>query len=124
VDGTGQAVSNSATADATLSGVSKKDVYVEATIGGLTSVGQYAGLAARYSGPGDTNMYWGAIGKTGATTFTAVIYKNVSGTWSLVASQAIGSSIGLGKLRFEVVGDSQKLFLDDGLKLFTFDSSI
>src|SRR5262249_49111477 len=58
------AVANSALNDAMLNGVSQTDVFVQADIT-LSAVGQYAGLAARYTGPVDSNMYWGAIGKTG-----------------------------------------------------------
>ena len=117
----GKAGSSAAISEAMLNGVAQKDVYVQADID-LTQVGQYAGLTAHYSGPGDSNMYWGAIGKTGSNSFTALIFKNVGGVWSQLASQAVNS--GTGMLRFAVVGESLKLSLGNALVASTFDSSI
>src|SRR5205807_741968 len=88
----------------------------------LSAIGQYAGLAARYSGSGDKNMYWGAIGQTGASTYVAVIFKNVNGTWTQLVSQSV--STGTGTLRFEVQGTSLRLFLDYVEVATASDSSI
>ena len=105
----------------TINAIAQTNVYAQAAIN-LSAVGQSAGLAARYSGPGDSNMYWGAINQSGANTFTALIYKNIGGTWTQLASQSVNSGTGI--LRFEVVGDSLKLFLSNNIVAFANDTSI
>src|SRR5207249_3201472 len=75
---------------------------------------QYAGLVARYNGPGDSNMYFAAIVR-GATTAQAVIWRNVGGTWTQIAGNDVTATVNgasfTGTIRFEVAGPSQKLFL-------------
>jgi hypothetical protein len=107
---------------ATVNGVSAANVFVQADINLGVSGLQYAGTVARYSGPADQNMYWGAVvGNNGA--FQAVIYRNVNGTWTqLNPFTAIGS--GTGTLRFEVVGSSLKLFLNNSLIAFANDTAV
>jgi hypothetical protein len=81
---------------------------------------QYAGLVARYAGPGLANFYLGqVVGNNGR--FAAYLYRNLRGTWALLASGP--AARGTGTLRLEVVGSSLKLFLNGQLLTYAFDSS-
>jgi hypothetical protein len=106
---------------ATLNKVSLADVSVEGYVtlgGGLTQV---EGLVARYAGPGDTNMYWAGLhGVEG--DFTAEIWRMSGGVWTMLARQAVDAGEGL--MRFDLVGPSLKLFMNDKLVAFTTDSVI
>ncbi|MBA4192304.1 MAG: hypothetical protein C0467_30405, partial [Planctomycetaceae bacterium] len=101
---------------AVFQGAALSDVSVQATVNVFAPAGTglsgSAGLVARYIGTGDKNYYLGAI--TGVNgVFTAKIFANVNGTLTQLASTAVASGTGL--LRFEVVGNSLKLFLNDTL---------
>ena len=74
-----------------INGASAQDVFVQADID--LSAGQAAGLAARYSGTRDNNMYWGGITQSGASSFTASIYKNVGGVSAVTPSQQPQASL-------------------------------
>ena len=106
---------------ATFDGVSLADVTVEArvTLGGPAY--SYGGVVARYGGAGDRNMYWGGIKRLDGK-FSAEIWKNVGGTWSLVGTRAV--SAGAGVVRLEVIGDSLQLFFNDEIVVFANDRSI
>jgi hypothetical protein len=106
---------------ATLDGVNLTDVAVEALVvlGGPAYT--YGGVIARYTGPGDANMYWGGI-KRLEGEFSAEIWKQVGGSWSLVGTRAV--STGTGVVRLEVIGDALRLFFDDELVVFANDRSI
>ncbi len=120
---------------AVLSGVSAADVTVAATVkpqvGGLLSTG----LVARYSGSGDAGsptatFYWGALNVFGGQPFTqysAQIWKVVNGVATNLNFNAvpIDPANAVNKeLRFEVVGSSLKLFLNNQIVSFAFDTSI
>jgi len=45
----------------------------------FTIVGQSASLVARYSGPGEKNMYLATITYTSPTTYTVSLVKNING---------------------------------------------
>jgi hypothetical protein len=115
------AVGTTATDIATLQGVSTADVKAQADVAVGSAGVQMAGLVARYSGPGDTNMYWGAlVGINGA--FQADIFRNVAGVWTELASTPVGT--GTGTLLFDVVGPSLKLFLNGTLMAFATDAAL
>jgi hypothetical protein len=102
-------------------GASLADVAVAANVVVSASGVQYAGLAARYSGPGDSNMYLGMIlGING--NFQAQIYRNVGGAWTLLASAAVATGTGL--MRFEVQGSSLRLFFNSVLVTSATDATI
>jgi hypothetical protein len=106
---------------ATLNGVVQADVVVQAGVT-LTATGdQYAGLVARYGGPGIANMYWGGLYRISGTVY-AQIYRNVGGTWTLLSSHSISTSTG--SLRFEVTGNSLQLYVDNNLVTDAFDSMV
>jgi len=87
------ALGTTATDVATLQGVSNSDVKAQADVL-LASTGvQFAGLVARYNGPGDTNMYWGALVDLNGK-FEADIFRNVGGVWSELASTPVTSGAG------------------------------
>lgn len=100
-------------------GGSAADVVVQGDISlGLNGQPQ-VGLVARYQGPADRNMYLGQIvGNNG--TFTGVIMRNTGGVWATLAQAP--SAAGTGTLRFEVVGNSLKLFLNGTLLASALDS--
>jgi len=106
---------------ATLNKVSLADVSVEGylTLGG--GLVQLQGLVARYSGLGDTNMYWaGLVGREG--DFTGEIWRNIGGVWTQLFSKTVDQGEGL--VRFELIGDSLKLFLNNQLVGFCFDTAL
>jgi titin len=88
------------------------DVAVQANIVLATSGAQYAGLTARYSGPGDGSMYLGqVVGVNGQ--FIAYIERNVGGVWKVLSSVALprpsGPSLS-GLLQFTVQGNRLRLW--------------
>jgi len=111
---------------ATLNGISAADVTLTAVVQPQVGLPTGLGLVARHSGPGDTNMYWGALNVFGGN-YLAQIWKNVNGAWSVVNLNSVQITVAnaVGKtLRFEVVGTSLKLYLDDTLISFAHDASI
>jgi hypothetical protein len=112
-------VQSTGVALATLNGVSLKDVSVEGQVvlsGGLK---QTHGLVARYRN--QKNMYWATlVGQEGA--FQAQIWRRVKGVWKLLSSASVAEGTGL--LRFEVVGRSLKLFVNNELVTFVFDNKL
>ena len=119
IQGSQLEVSGTATALATANGVSVADVVVEATVQ-LTG-DSWAGLVARHTGPGDTNMYLGALIQSGSSV-TGQIWRNVGGTWSMLASGTASSNTGL--LSFSVVGDSLTLSLGSTVLTQVADAQI
>jgi hypothetical protein len=86
------------------------------------TAGQSAGLVARYSGPKDRNLYLGRLVNTG-TGFKAELFRNFNGVLTKLYSQAV-TSTGSGTLRFEAIGPSLKLFLNNHLIAFADDSRL
>ena len=83
--------------------------------------GSSAGLVARYGGPGDANMYLGALARVGGG-YAGRIWRNSRGVWTLVATApAIGGS---GTLRFDVVGSSLTLSLNGRQLAAAYDSTL
>ena len=105
----------------TLNGVSPADVTVQANVN--VAAGQAAGLVARYGGPADGNMYWGTLISTGGGQFAAQIWRNVGGTWKLLAASSPLAS-GAGLLRFDVAGSELRLFVDGTLRAFASDTAL
>jgi len=115
---------NSATATASPSvasfnGISLRDVSVEGEVS-LANGGGYQGFMARYSGPADSNMYWGGLVNRGS--FLAEIWRNSGGTWTLLAREGVAG--GSGSLQFDVIGESLKLSLDGVVVAFANDAVI
>src|SRR5262249_31323285 len=104
---------------ATLRGISQSNVFVQSDVQ-VVSSGQFAGLSARQTGTGNKNMYVAGV-RDVKGVFSAVLYKIVNGIATVLKSKIINT--GTATLRFEVVGTSLKLFLDDQLTLWTNDST-
>src|SRR5262249_3979481 len=117
----GKATGVAAVNVSTVNGVSQADTFTQADV--ILATGQFAGLVARYTGPSDNNMYFGALVQTSPTAAQAVIWRNVGGTWTQIAGQNVNTN-GTGTLRFEVIGPSQKLFLNGSLVAFANDTAI
>jgi subtilisin-like proprotein convertase family protein len=117
----GAAVGTTSYNVSTVNGINQADVA--ASIGvNLTASGQAAGLITRYGGPLYSNNYLGRIVDTGSS-FTTEIYKNIGGTFTLLATGATVST-GTGTLEFETVGQSLKLIYNGALVAFAFDGSL
>ena len=119
----GQAVPMDASslAVATLSGISAVDVSIRADID-VTGEGVcHAGLAARYSGPGDADMYLGALVNLQGT-LSAQIWRNVDATWTLLASGPLPSAAGT--VRFDVFDTTLELYFEDQLVATAQDDAI
>ena len=110
------------TAVASLNGVSSADVTVLAEVSLGSSTGTaYVGLAARYGGPGDSNMYVGALVRE-AGVVTAKIWRNLAGAWQLLSEGAAPTATGL--LRFDALGSVLALSLDGTTLATASDSAI
>jgi hypothetical protein len=106
---------------ATVNGVTASDVSDQANVNVSGGVGEVAGLALRYSGPGDQNMYVGQLQNTNAGV-VASIWVNVNGQWTPLTSANIGAASS-GTLMFEAQGSSLRLFLNGNLVAFTNDTT-
>ena len=96
-----------------LSGLTAADVALKARVA-LSETGHcHAGLVARYTGPGDANMYLGAlVGWDGA--YSLEIWRQSQGRWELLSSVPV--SQGTGVLQFTVGGTTLQLaFIPEGL---------
>jgi hypothetical protein len=105
---TGDAVGKAATNLATVLGISTADADLTADLD-LASVGQFASLVARYSGPGETHMYIAQIQRT-ATGYTVSILKNLGGA-NISIRHMTTTTFG-GGLRFKLVGTQLEVYLD------------
>lgn len=105
---------------AVLDGVSETNVSVEAdvTINGNGS----AALTLRNSG-NDQTMYWGGLIHE-STGSRVEIWKRVNGTWTRLTMVSLSGAPTAGELRFEALGSSLKLFLNNVLVSSTMDTSI
>jgi hypothetical protein len=97
------------------------DVAVEVSTALTQLAGMFVGLTARSSGPG--NRYEAGL-EASNSGFRAVIYRVVGGVRKLLASEALGTGMGAGRLRFEVVGSSLKLYRDGALVVAATDTVI
>jgi hypothetical protein len=77
---------------------------------------------ARYSGPGDTNLYAGFLTYNPGGTLTADIWRSLNGAWMHLASAPVSSSSGT--LLFDVQGTSLSLYLNGTLAVSATDGTI
>jgi hypothetical protein len=96
---------------ATVKGLDVADVVVEADVDVPRAADRHGGLVARYSGPVDTNEYIGLLVRRGGEYF-AEIWCNGQDAGRLAQNRV---DTGRGRLRFEVVGNSLRLFLNGRL---------
>ncbi|MHB1034358.1 MAG: hypothetical protein ACYC35_04220 [Pirellulales bacterium] len=105
-----QMVAQGVVSIATLNGIDQANVSVSADVNVVG--GYHAGLVARYSGPGDKSFYLGHLLNTNGQ-YAAEIWRNVAGFWTQLSRQVVGS--GAGTLRFDVVGSSLGLYVNNAL---------
>src|SRR5262249_42361511 len=98
----------------------QSNVVVQADVDPSSSTNYTAGLLARFVD--GNNYYLGELQSTGSNSYVAKIFKAVSGTLTLLSSGNVAT--GGGVLRFEVVGNSLKLFLNDTLVTYAEDTDI
>jgi hypothetical protein len=106
---------------AVYTGMFNADVSVQADVALAATGINRAGLVARYSGSGDTNMYLASLVGTG-TSAVAYISSNVGGTWNLLAT--VPGLSGTGRLRFDVAGSTLTLFLNGAFVTSVVDNAI
>jgi hypothetical protein len=109
---------------ATYIGTTLANVAVQADIT-LSPGSSTAGLVARYAGTGDGNgrMYDGRVVLSGGI-YTAMIEYVSGGVFNRLATKKLIGFSGTGTIRFEVVGNSLKLFVNGVLQLAVRSSGI
>ena len=107
---------------ATVNGISNANEAVSLTINSLAT-GQQVGLAARYSGSGLANLYYGSIVATSSNTYTAYIYMYVDGIRTSLFSQNYAGTATGKTLEFDVVGTSLQLFLNGSIVAYANNST-
>ena len=120
--GTGTATASTGIALATVNGISNANEAVSLTINSLMP-GQQVGLAARYSGSGLGDMYYGSIVPTSANSYTAAIFLDVNGAFTPLFSQNYTGTTTGKTLEFDVVGSSLQLSLGNSLVAYANDST-
>ena len=104
------------------------DVIVEADIDLRSDLStSYAGLVARYTGPQDGNMYFGAIVKW-PDKYEAHLWVNLEGSWINLACLTIAdaevANDGVGRLTFQVHGDSLRLSFNNQVVAAVTDNQL
>lgn len=105
---------------ASVNGPARTDTTSEFTFTIPATGTSLTGVIARYQGTGDRNMYLGAI-RTVNGVATAVILKNVNGSWKQLAAHSIDPS--MTRLRFVVIGNTLSLFVGANSSLMTLVAS-
>src|SRR5262249_12772125 len=103
-------------------GLPASDVSVQASINVPAVGGAHEGVIARYSGPGDSNLYLGMItfnGQTGA--WNASIQRNLNGVYTALAIDSVAT--GTAVLKLEVVGRLLRLSLNGVVVVSALDSA-
>ncbi|QDU61339.1 Bifunctional hemolysin/adenylate cyclase precursor [Planctomycetes bacterium Pan216] len=117
----GKAV-NSSRSVATVAGLTATDVSLSAEVAlESTTDNEDVGLIARHQGDGDTTMYAGKLRRINGTV-RGYIYVAVDGQWTTLASGV--SSTESGRLRFDVIGNTLSLSLDDVLLAEVTDDTL
>lgn len=109
----------------TETGRAKNDVRIEAQVSLAAAGHSSADLVARYSGPGDTNMYLARLVRFTDSRGTQLqIVRSVNGNDRNLATVNLLTSTMSGRLRFEVIGSSLRLYFNDQLMLTAIDNQI
>jgi hypothetical protein len=104
---------------ATINGVSVTNSTVQALVS--VAAGQYAGLVSRYSGPGDSNMYWAGLVNSGGSV-QLQLWLNLGGNWYGLGSAAVGS--GTATVKLVTSGTSLQVFVNGAPALSVTDSNL
>jgi hypothetical protein len=119
----GVAANNSGVALATLRGATQRDQSLSLDINVAAGSGASVGLVARHTGTGEGSHYLAEVyGAPGSSRVQVSIYVRTASGYRLLASTTAAS--GTGELRFEVVGSSQMLYLNNVLMLATRDATL
>jgi hypothetical protein len=106
---------------ATLNTAPAGDVTVQADVT-LAAAGATAGLIARYAGPDQNNYYLATIYNNNGV-YQAYIFLRTNTFVQLAVADLTGFS-GTGTLRFEVVGNELKLFVNNVLQAVAYNSTL
>ena len=115
----GQVAANPGINLALYTGAVPVNVTVQADVDLTVSGSAQAGLVARYTGPGDSNMYLGQLVGTNGS-FSAAISRNVAGAWTILTQAPVAT--GTGTLCLEVLGNSLNLYLNGALVASALDN--
>jgi len=107
----------------TVNGVNVADVTVAGDVNLTPGAGQWAGLVARYTGPLYSNFYLAQFRDIGNGLYQAAIFKNIGGTFSLVALGATTAK-NAGRLQFKLKGSALEVDLDNTMLASVVDASI
>lgn len=101
---------------------SQADVVLTANVDLVYNFGtRDSGLVARYSGNGIGSHYWGGLAVRNGRYF-AEIWEANNGNWTRLSQTQVTSASGA--LRFEVIGTSLKLYVNDVLRGSATDSTL
>jgi hypothetical protein len=111
----------------TYSGSTARNVSVQADFTLPTGAASSAGVVARYTPAGNGAMYLARVRSTGGAhpVYTAEIYLVSAGAATPLGTPTrLSNFSGTGTLRFEVVGNSLKLFVNGVLQVAVYNSTI
>ncbi len=101
---------------------SQSDVVLTANVDLAYTFGtRDSGLVARYSGNGIGSHYWGGLALRNGRYF-AEIWEANNGNWTRLSQSQMSSASGA--VRFEVIGASLKLYVNDVLRPSATDSTL
>jgi len=106
-----------------VNGINVADVTVAGDVSLTPGAGQSAGLVARYTGPLYSNFYFAQFRDIGNGQYQAAIFKNIGGTFSLVALGATTTK-NAGRLQFKLQGSALEVDLDSTVLASVVDTSI
>src|SRR5262249_49262163 len=107
----------------TVNGINVADVTVAGDVSLTPGAGQSAGLVARYTGPLYSNFYLAQFRDIGNGLYQAAIFKNIGGTFSLVALGATTTK-NAGRLQFKLMRSTLEVDLDSTMLASAVDTSI
>lgn len=114
--------STSSTSVAIVNSFSQSDVVLTANVDLAYTFGtRDSGLVARYSGNGIGSHYWGGLALRNGRYY-AEIWEANNGNWTRLSQTQVTAASGA--LRFEVIGTSLKLYVNDVLRGSATDSTL
>jgi hypothetical protein len=112
----------SGTSVALVTNLTMSDVVLTADVNlGFSFSSRDSGLVARHSGTGAGSQYWGGLSYRNGRYY-AEIWESASGSWTRLSQTQV--STGSGALRFEVIGTSLKLYVNNVLRGSVTDNSL
>jgi len=99
------------------------NVNVSAILNANLVEGAFAGVVARYAGPGDSNMYWAGVVRTSAEAKELRLLRNVNGVWTVLGKAAAGL-YGDNNVTLRTEGDLIQVKSGDQVVISVRDSSL